>query len=59
MPNKETSAPETDKVKNIDHERLKRLPKNHPARTAIQTGLMRVLNGQATFEDLLKEQEDE
>lgn len=53
------SAPETDKVKNIDHERLKRLPKNHPARTAIQTGLMRVLNGQATFEDLLKEQEDE
>lgn len=50
---------ETDKVKTLNHERLRRLSSNHPLRVQIQTGLMRVMNGQATFEDLLKEQEND
>lgn len=52
------SIPETDKIKNLAHEKLKRLPKNHPVKIQIQTGIMRILSGQATLDDLIEEQKE-
>ena len=51
------SVRETENVKNIDHERIKRLPKDSLLLNEIARGIQDVLDGKTTFEELAKEQD--
>lgn len=45
------------KITYLDHEKIKRLPKNHEVRAALAEGLKAIISTKKTFDDLVAETE--